>query len=221
MARILVIDDDPEVLAFREILLASAGHEVRTLENAENLIPEARTFGAQLVITDIMMPGLTGGGVCEALRREFGPDLPIIVSSAWRMRIRSPKERDHLLVNFPKTEDPEKILEVIQTLLQRAAAPASHPRESEIPTPKPEIPAPKPGIPTPRQETPSPKPEIPAPKPGIPTPRQETPSPKPETRGPRPETPGPKPEIPTPTPPSRNPLFEIPDPKSNVQDPKS
>jgi len=200
MARILVIDDDPEVLAFREILLASAGHEVRTLENAENLIPEARTFGAQLVITDIMMPGLTGGGVCEALRREFGPDLPIIVSSAWRMRIRSPKERDHLLVNFPKTEDPEKILEVIQTLLQRAAAPASHPRESEIPTPKP---------------------EIPAPKPGIPTPRQETPSPKPETRGPRPETPGPKPEIPTPTPPSRNPLFEIPDPKSNVQDPKS
>jgi CheY-like chemotaxis protein len=214
MARILVIDDDPEVLAFREILLASAGHEVRTLENAENLIPEARTFGAELVITDIIMPGLTGGGVCEALRREFGPDLPIIVSSAWRMRIRSPKERDHLLVNFPKTENPEKILEVIQTLLQRAAAPASHPRESEIPAPKPEIPAPKPEIPAPRQETPSPKPETRGPRP-------ETPGPRPETPGPRPETPGPRPEIPTPKPPSRNPLFEIPNPKPKVQDPKS
>jgi CheY-like chemotaxis protein len=221
MARILVIDDDPEVLAFRQILLASAGHEVRTLENAENLIPEARTFGAELVITDIIMPGLTGGGVCEALRREFGPDLPIIVSSAWRMRIRSPKERDHLLVNFPKTENPEKILEVIQTLLQRAAAPASHPRESEIPAPKPEIPAPRQETPSPKPETRGPKPETPGPKPETPGPRPETPGPKPETPGPKPETPGPKPEIPTPKPPSRNPLFEVPSPNSKVQDPKS
>ena len=221
MARILVIDDDPEVLAFRQILLASAGHEVRTLENAENLIPEARTFGAELVITDIIMPGLTGGGVCEALRSEFGPDLPIIVSSAWRMRIRSPKERDHLLVNFPKTENPEKILEVIQTLLQRAAAPASHPRESEIPAPKPEIPAPRQETPSPKPETRGPKPETPGPKPETPGPRPETPGPKPETPGPKPETPGPKPEIPTPKPPSRNPLFEVPSPNSKVQDPKS
>ena len=207
MARILVIDDDPEVLAFREILLASAGHEVRTLENAQNLIPEARAFGAELVITDIMMPGLTGGGVCEALRKEFGPGLPIIVSSAWRMRIRSPKEKDHLLASFPKTENPEKILEVIQTLLQRAAAPASPTPESETPTPKSaapapkkETPAPKPQPPTPAQETLTPKPDAPSPKPQPPTPKQEAPAPKPGT--------------PSPKPLSRNPLFEIPKSKS-------
>ena len=186
MARILVIDDDPEVLAFRKILLGSAGHEVQTLENAENLVEEVRKFGAELVITDIMMPGLAGGGVCESLRKEFGPDLPIIVSSAWRMRIRSPKERDHLLVHFPKTESPEKILDLIQTLLHRTAEPASPTPESETPTPKSATPAPK----------------------------KETPAPKPQPSSPEPEAPAPKPGTPSPKPLSRNPLFEIPKSKS-------
>jgi two-component system, OmpR family, phosphate regulon response regulator PhoB len=149
MARILVIDDDPDVLAFRKILLGSGGHEVRTLSGAESVVDEVREFRPHLVITDIMMPGLTGGGVCDALRTEFGPELPIIVSSALHVKVRSRKEKDPLLVHLSKAESPEKMLDAVQALLHKVGTPG-------VSAPKPSVPSPKAAAPQPQAKTASP-----------------------------------------------------------------
>ncbi len=80
-ARILVADDDPGVrLVLREALV-DAGFEVVTAVDGEALIELVETQDADLVITDVLMPGLDGLDVMARIRT-VRPDLPVIVISA-------------------------------------------------------------------------------------------------------------------------------------------
>ncbi len=79
MARILVVDDDP---AIREVLvayLAREGHEVLEAGDGEAALRQAA--GADLVVLDLMLPGLDGWRVAEALRAR-DPELPILMLTA-------------------------------------------------------------------------------------------------------------------------------------------
>jgi CheY-like chemotaxis protein len=80
MARILVVDDDRKVRnAFRRVL-ESEGYEVAFAEDGVQGLQLYRDGGADLIITDLFMPG--GGGVemIMALKRDF-PDVKIIAIS--------------------------------------------------------------------------------------------------------------------------------------------
>ena len=79
MARILVVDDDP---AIREVLvayLAREGHEVLEADGGEAALHLAA--GADLVVLDLMLPGLDGWRVAEILRSR-DPELPILMLTA-------------------------------------------------------------------------------------------------------------------------------------------
>lgn len=68
MARILCVDDEPEVLVFLRVTLANAGHEVRTAENAEAAFEQVLAEPPDLVITDVMMSGESGYSLCQKIR---------------------------------------------------------------------------------------------------------------------------------------------------------
>jgi CheY-like chemotaxis protein len=77
MARILVIDDDKDLLVVIEHALTKAGHSVVT---ANNGIAAEKLFRAEafdLIITDIVMPEREGLETIIVLRREF-PHIPVI-----------------------------------------------------------------------------------------------------------------------------------------------
>jgi DNA-binding response OmpR family regulator len=80
---IFVVDDDPDVRDLVEYKLVQSGHEVLTAINGQDallLIPDS---GAQLVLLDVMMPGLSGFDVLAALRAdESTKALPIIMLTA-------------------------------------------------------------------------------------------------------------------------------------------
>ncbi len=79
MARILVVDDDP---AIREVLVAyleREGHAVSVAEDGETALRKAEE--ADLVILDLMLPGLNGWRVAEILRGR-DPELPILMLTA-------------------------------------------------------------------------------------------------------------------------------------------
>jgi len=79
MARVLVVDDDP---AIREVLvayLAREGHEVLEADSGEAALHQAA--GADLVVLDLMLPGLDGWRVAEILRAR-DPELPILMLTA-------------------------------------------------------------------------------------------------------------------------------------------
>lgn len=115
MPKILIIDDDDLILSMREILFKSAGFEVKTLEQANNVVQEVREFEPDLVITDIMMPGVSGGMVVSALRHHFDVSLPVIVSSASKIKVRG--RSDAHLHQIPKSEEESTLLSKAQELL--------------------------------------------------------------------------------------------------------
>jgi two-component system OmpR family response regulator len=82
--RILVVDDDPDVLEVVSLALSALGSfTVETCGEPSEAVQRAADFGPDLVLLDIMMPGLDGLGILAALRaREATADTPVVLVSA-------------------------------------------------------------------------------------------------------------------------------------------
>ena len=80
MARILIIEDEPQMRGMIEQVLIRAGHEVLTASDGKAGLDLFREQLPDLVITDILMPEVDGLEIIRSLRREF-PDLKIIAMS--------------------------------------------------------------------------------------------------------------------------------------------
>ena len=78
--RILVCDDDPQILRALRLVLRGAGFEVLTSANAEEALDRAAVGGPHAAIVDLMLPDRPGIEVCRELRS--WSELPIIVLSA-------------------------------------------------------------------------------------------------------------------------------------------
>ena len=80
MPRILLVEDDPQVLAMLRDTLIAEGYEVVSAGNGREAIEAYREIRADLVVTDIIMPEVDGVEAIHSLRREF-PDVKIIAIS--------------------------------------------------------------------------------------------------------------------------------------------
>jgi DNA-binding response OmpR family regulator len=81
--KILVVDDEPNVLRMVSYTLEIEGYEVVVAQNGVEALSKVQTEAPDLVILDVMMPDMSGIEVCEQLRK--GPEtigLPIIMFSA-------------------------------------------------------------------------------------------------------------------------------------------
>lgn len=70
MAKILVADDEPDIVALVRGRLARAGHEVIEARNGPEALEVIRAQRPDVVLLDWMMPDLTGLDVCEAIRAD-------------------------------------------------------------------------------------------------------------------------------------------------------
>jgi len=77
---ILLVDDDPGVLDVVAFTLRREGYEVDEEKDGTSALAAARSNGYDIVILDIMLPGLSGSEVCRALRAES--DVPILMLTA-------------------------------------------------------------------------------------------------------------------------------------------
>jgi CheY-like chemotaxis protein len=80
MARILVIDDEPEMRVLLELILKSAGHEVVLAADGREGVERHCVSPADLVITDLFMPNQEGLETIHELRTRF-PEIAIIAMS--------------------------------------------------------------------------------------------------------------------------------------------
>jgi DNA-binding response OmpR family regulator len=81
--KILVVDDEPNVLRMVSYTLQIEGYEVVTAQNGLEALYKVQTETPDLVILDVMMPDMSGVVVCERLRKEPETiNLPIIMFSA-------------------------------------------------------------------------------------------------------------------------------------------
>jgi CheY-like chemotaxis protein len=81
--RFLLVDDDPLVRAGTASMLEDLGHSVRTAASGEEALALARGDDCLgLVMSDQVMPGMSGAQLFEALRRER-PALPLVLASGY------------------------------------------------------------------------------------------------------------------------------------------
>ena len=80
MSEILLVDDDPGVLDVVAFMLRREGFDVDEERNGTDALERARTKPYDIVILDVMLPGMSGTDVCRALRAES--DVPIVMLTA-------------------------------------------------------------------------------------------------------------------------------------------
>lgn len=117
-ARILVVDDNADVVELLELLLTHHGLHVLKAYGGEESIQLARREKVDLVVLDVMMPGTDGLVVCRELKRDF-PDLPIILLTARDdMATRSEAMSLGVCEFVTKPVDNHDLLKRIQTQLK-------------------------------------------------------------------------------------------------------
>ncbi|MEU4220731.1 response regulator transcription factor [Actinoplanes sp. NPDC026623] len=125
-ARVLVADDDPRQAEVVRRYLASEGHDVVVVHDGRAALGEGRRLRPDLVVLDVMMPGLDGLHVCRTLRRES--DVLILMLTARTTE-------DDLLLGLElgaddyltKPYSPRELMARARTLLRRASRGAPEP----------------------------------------------------------------------------------------------
>jgi len=83
MRRILIVDDEPNIILALELLMKKEGYEVRSVSDGEGALQAARDFRPDLILLDIMMPKLDGYEVCQRIRSDAGlKNISIIMLTA-------------------------------------------------------------------------------------------------------------------------------------------
>jgi CheY-like chemotaxis protein len=81
-ARILVVDDDPQIRHMLATALGDEGHEVREAGHGVDGLALVRSWRPDIVILDLMMPTMNGWQFAEAYGAQPGPHAPVIVITA-------------------------------------------------------------------------------------------------------------------------------------------
>jgi CheY-like chemotaxis protein len=83
-APLLVVDDDPAILAFVQLALEDAGYEVMVATDGADALQAIRQRRPGLILLDMRMPGMNGWEFVDAYRQEPSPRAPILIMSAGR-----------------------------------------------------------------------------------------------------------------------------------------
>lgn len=123
MARILVIEDNPENLELMTYLLKAFGHATSNATDGVAGVALARSARPDIVICDVHLPGLDGYGVARELRRETaGARIPLVAVTALAMA----GDRDKVFAAgfdgyIAKPIDPETFVMQVEALISEAA----------------------------------------------------------------------------------------------------
>jgi DNA-binding response OmpR family regulator len=67
--RVLIADDEANIVTALEFLLQRSGYEVKVAPNGDEALRQVEAFAPHLVLLDVMMPGRSGYDVCQRIRQ--------------------------------------------------------------------------------------------------------------------------------------------------------
>jgi CheY-like chemotaxis protein len=118
MHSILLVDDEPEILAAWRLILEREGYEVGCASNGAEAIARIASYVPDLIITDWMMPIMDGGELCRRLRAiPHLAAVPIVVHTAVPPSDTAVKNWDACL---RKPVGAERFLAMVAQLCKRA-----------------------------------------------------------------------------------------------------
>ena len=119
MGRVLVVDDEPDVLLLCRLNLQQRGHELLEAADGSTALEIARDRHPDVIVLDLMLPGISGYDVLEALQRNAETtDIPVLVLTA--KSLRADRERSHGLgasAFLTKPFLPNELCEMVDSLV--------------------------------------------------------------------------------------------------------
>ncbi len=88
MSRLLIIEDDEDMLSSYRTILEKEGHEVYAVDSAEKALDILTAEKLDLVVTDLLLPGVDGPELCRMIRdKNAWRCLPVVLVTCMRKRI--------------------------------------------------------------------------------------------------------------------------------------
>ena len=131
MARILIIDDEPQIRSMLKLMLERDGYEVIEAPDGVEGIKVYRQNPADLIITDLIMPNKDGIGMIIELKKEF-PDVMIIAMSGGGLNkpdgyLKGAKKLG-AACTLTKPIDREEMLKAVKDILKYSLSPEEQPQ---------------------------------------------------------------------------------------------
>ncbi len=116
--RIVLVDDDPDLIEIMYLSLTQAGHSVTAAPGGVAVLSEMRKHPPELVITDLMMAEMDGLELCRTVRADDAlADTQVIVVSARTDDLWKTRARDAGALGFiEKPVDPMTFAETVEQL---------------------------------------------------------------------------------------------------------
>jgi CheY-like chemotaxis protein len=118
--KVLLIDDDPVIVAVYETLFVQSGYEVLIAEDGEAGLAAVHRSRPDVVLLDLSMPRLNGLQWLDKVRKDTRfARLPVVVFTAGQIawQVNAAKNSDVTMVLSKKTTDPKKVVDAVNTAL--------------------------------------------------------------------------------------------------------
>jgi two-component system, OmpR family, response regulator CpxR len=126
---ILCVDDNEQSLSIRKFMLETRGYSVITCTNGQDALLAFTRKGADLVLTDLMMPGVDGADLVQKIKA-ISPETPAIIFSG---KIKMYDKEMLADLFLPKgMHAPAELLERIRLLLVRKRGPKKSPKSVTV-----------------------------------------------------------------------------------------
>ena len=117
MARVLVAEDDMAVQSFVRRALEHRGHDVAAVDDGVQALETLTDKSFDLLITDIVMPGLDGIGLALKVARDY-PELPVLLMSGYSAERQRAHNLEELICRVvPKPFTLKEICEAVEQTL--------------------------------------------------------------------------------------------------------
>jgi CheY-like chemotaxis protein len=122
VARILVVDDEPEIRFLTRTMLEKAGYEVVGARDGAECLEKLKEGAIDLTLLDIMLPGDDGWEVCRKIKAdEKTKDIPVVMFTVRTSQdsVKKSLEYAHADAQIDKPFDKEELLNVVSGLLKK------------------------------------------------------------------------------------------------------
>ena len=107
--KILVVDDEPNIIKLLESRLSHSGYDIITAVDGKTCLKKAKDEKPDLILLDIILPGLNGFEVCKHLKKDQETkDIPILIMSGYQ--VETGRLKNHTMKeSIPMIEKPFSI----------------------------------------------------------------------------------------------------------------
>jgi DNA-binding NtrC family response regulator len=129
-ARLLIVDDEPQIRSSMSEILAEVGYRVRSASDGRAALAEIRREAPEVLLSDLNMPGMSGSELLPLVRREFPRIRLVAMSGAYsgeEIPVGVPAD-----AFYPKSASVDHLLEIMESF---AAQKPIAPSPQDIPAP--------------------------------------------------------------------------------------